>query len=428
MKLPTSHVELVNQLAIRLRDLGIIHLDMDEQTMSNRRTIKVKGKELLNYSSCNYVGLETDARLKEAAIKAVEQYGVQFYTVRAYLSLHMYQELESMMDEIFGHPTVVMPTTMLGHLSVIPVVVGSRDAVILDHQVHTSVQMTTKILKAGGTHNEMIRHNRMDYLESRIKKLITQYDKVWYLADGVYSMYGNTAPMEELYELMNRYEQFYVYIDDSHGMSWTGKHGNGAVLSRIPFHPQMVLVTSLGKAFGASGGVGVFYDNTFRNLVRNCGSPLIFTGPLQPATLGAAVASAKIHLSDDIYLLQSDLVEKIRYFKRRAKELELPIVSQEETPIQFLGCGKLEVGFGLVKAMMGDGIFPSIACYPSVPYNNTGIRFMVTVHHSYEDIDRLLDSVALRMPQLLEKENFTFDQIHKAFNLGSYATEIISVT
>lgn len=426
MQLPTSHVELVNQLAIRLRDLGIIHLDMDEQTMSNRRTIKVKGKELLNFSSCNYVGLETDERLKEAAIKAIEQYGVQFYTVRAYLSLHMYKELETMMDEIFGHPTVVMPTTMLGHLSCLPVLVGNKDAVIMDHQVHTSVQMTTKILKSGGTHSEMIRHNRMDYLESRIQKLITQYDKVWYLADGVYSMYGNTAPMEDLYALMNKYEKFYLYIDDSHGMSWTGKHGNGAVLSRIPFHPQMVLVTSLGKAFGASGGVGVFYDDKFRSLVRNTGSPLIFTGPLQPATLGAAVASARIHLSDDIYRLQNELVSKIKYFRAKAQELQLPFVSQEDTPIQFLGTGKLEVGFGLVKTLMGDGLFPSIACYPSVPYNNTGIRMMVTVHHSYDDIDRMIEAVAHRMPQVLEKENFTLEQINKAFNLQASTADIIA--
>jgi len=418
MQLPTSQVELVNQLAMRLKKMGIIHLEMDEQTMPNRRIVQVNGKELLNFSSCNYVGLETDGRLKEAAKEAIDRYGVQYYCVRAYMSLHPYQELEYSLDQIFGHPTVVMPTTMLGHLSVLPVLVTNKDAVILDHQVHTSVQMTTKILKANGTHIEMVRHNRMDYLENRIKKLSEQYNKVWYMADGVYSMYGNVAPLEDLHQLLQKYEQFHLYIDDSHGMSWTGKHGAGVVAEGMPFfHPHMVLITSLGKAFGASGGVGIFYDETYKNLVRNTGSPLIFTGPLQPATLGAAVASARIHLSDEIYGLQANLKSKIQFFSDKADELGLPIVSKDGTPIFFLGAGKPEVGMKLVQRLMAEGLFSCLAIYPSVPYNNTGIRFLLTVNHTEEDIAWMLEKVAEILPEVLEEEDFSREQIDKAFNL-----------
>ncbi|MAT55408.1 MAG: 8-amino-7-oxononanoate synthase [Saprospirales bacterium] len=417
MKVPTSQVELVNQLAIKLKDMGIIHLEMDDQHMPNRRIIQANGQELLNFSSCNYVGLETDQRLKDAAIEAINQYGTQYYCVRAYMSLHHYTDLENMLHQIFGHPTVVMPTTMLGHLSIMPVLMSPNDAVILDHQVHTSVQMTAKILKANGTHIEMIRHNRMDYLESRIKKLSEQYDKVWYLADGVYSMYGNIAPVEDIHSLLQQYGKFHLYIDDSHGMSWTGPNGSGAVRDRIPFHPRMVLITSLGKAFGASGGVGVFYDEQTAALVRNTGSPLIFTGPLQPATLGAAVASAKIHLSDEIYQLQANLKGKIAYFQQKARDLGLPMVSREGTPIFFLGAGKPEVGSRLTQRLKERGLFSCLAIYPSVPYNNTGIRFLLTVHHTKEDIDLLLDTVAEEMPKIMAEENFSYEQIYKAFKM-----------
>jgi 7-keto-8-aminopelargonate synthetase-like enzyme len=314
-----------------------------------------------------------------------------------------------------------MPTTMLGHLSTMPVLMGPDDAVIMDHQVHTSVQMTAKILKANGTHIEMIRHNRMDYLEARIKKLREEYDKIWYLADGVYSMYGNIAPLEDIYNLLQQYEQFHLYIDDSHGMSWTGPHGSGAVRDRIPFHPRMVLITSLGKAFGASGGVGVFYDEQTRALVRNTGSPLIFTGPLQPATLGAAVASAKIHLSDEIYELQDNLKGKIAYFQQKAADLGLPMVSREGTPIFFLGAGKPEVGSRLTQRLKERGIFSCLAIYPSVPYNNTGIRFLLTVHHTRQDIDFLLETVAEEMPKILKEEAFSYEQIYKAFRMEEHA-------
>ena len=406
----------MNHLAFKLREMGVVHLKLDDAPMPDRRIVKIGGQDILNFSSCNYVGLETDERLKRAAIEAIERYGTQYYCVRAYTSLSYYEELEAQMKEIFGYPSIVMPTTMLGHLSCLPSLVSNEDAVILDHQVHTSVNMTSKILKANGTHVEVVRHSRMDYLENRILKLRNEYRKIWYLADGVYSMYGNIAPMGDLYELMQRYEQFYAYIDDSHGMSWTGKHGSGTVLDGMPFHPHLVLVTSLGKAFGASGGVAVFHDQATRELVRNTGSPLIFTGPLQPATLGAAVASAKIHLSDEIVGLQNRLKGKIEYFANKAKSLGLPIISKDQTPIFFLGVSRFEVGGKLVKALLDNGFLSCIACYPSVPYNNTGIRFLLTLSHSEADIDNLLETIAYLLPDILESEDFTMEQIWKAFS------------
>ncbi|MBK9013060.1 MAG: aminotransferase class I/II-fold pyridoxal phosphate-dependent enzyme [Saprospiraceae bacterium] len=421
----SSQVEIVNRIVFKLREQGIAHLKLDDVPMSNRRTIHNEGKELLNFSSCNYVGLEADERLKRAAIEAIERYGTQYYCVRAYTSLNYYQELEHQMKQIFGFPAVVMPTTMLGHLSCLPSLVGSEDAVILDHQVHTSVQMTVKILKSNGVHTEMIRHNRMDYLESRILKLRNEYKKIWYLADGVYSMYGNIAPMGDLYQLMQRYEQFHLYIDDSHGMSWTGKHGSGTVLDGMPFHPHLVLVTSLGKAFGASGGVAVFHDQATKDLVMNTGSPLIFTGPLQPATLGAAVASAKIHLSDEILDLQNRLKSKIDYFEEKAKSLQLPIISKDNTPIFFLGVSRFEVACKLVKALLDAGFFAGMACYPSVPYNNTGVRFMVTLNHTESDFDNLLETVAALLPDILVSENFSMEQIWKAFSKDSAAVKSV---
>ncbi len=415
----TNQNEIVNQIVFNLRDEGIVHLKLDDVPMPDRRLVYLNGREILNFSSCNYIGLEADERLKQAAISAIERYGTQYYCVRAYTSLYPYQELEDLMRQIFGFPAIVMPTTMLGHLSCLPSLVSNDDAVIMDHQVHTSVQMTVKILKANGVHAEMMRHNRMDYLENRIQKLGSEYRKVWYLADGVYSMYGNIAPMGDLYELLQRYEQFRLYIDDSHGMSWTGKHGSGSVLQGMPFHPNLYLISSLGKAFGASGGVAVFHDNAVKEMVMNTGKPLIFTGPLQPPTLGAAVASAKIHLTDEIEVLQDRLKTNIDYFVEKAKSLQLPIISKDRTPIFFLAVGRLEVGSKLVKALLEAGFYAGIACYPSVPYNNTGVRFMVTMNHDKSDIDGVLEAVAELLPNILKAENFSIEQIWKAFMKGT---------
>ncbi|MBK8566100.1 MAG: hypothetical protein IPN76_22845 [Saprospiraceae bacterium] len=81
-----------------------------------------------------------------------------------------YQDLEGMLKQLFGHPSAVMPITMLGHMAVLPTITTDKDAVILDQQVHTSVQMAAKVLKGSGIYVEKVRHNRMDYLENRIQK------------------------------------------------------------------------------------------------------------------------------------------------------------------------------------------------------------------------------------------------------------------
>ena len=413
--IPTSQTDQYNQLAFELKKMGIIHLVTDDQPMPDRRLIHVDGKEILNFTSCNYVGLEADPRLKEAAIAAIQKYGVQYYTVRAYVSLQPYEELEDLLEKMFGHQIVVMPTTMLGHMTVLPTLIGSKDAVILDQQVHTSVQMSAAVLKSNGTHVEKVRHDRIDYLENRLKKLCGEYDNVWYLSDGVYSMYGNIASLKDIHALLNRYDNFCFYVDDSHGMSWTGPHGTGTVMEQIPFHDRMILITSLGKAYGASGSVGVFKNEVWKSKVRNLGSPLIFTGPLQPSILGAAIASAKIHLSPEILSLQTRLKHLMKYFLEKARALGLPFLGNGESPIFFMGIGKPELSFQLCQTLKSRGFLPCIAAFPSVPKNKTGLRVLLTIHHTEEDIDNLLNAMKTELEALLKSTGVSMESIHEKF-------------
>ncbi|MEK7254567.1 MAG: aminotransferase class I/II-fold pyridoxal phosphate-dependent enzyme, partial [Bacteroidota bacterium] len=359
----------------------------------------------------------------QAAIEAIRQYGVQFYCVRAYLSLPPYEELEEAMSRIFRKPAIVMPSTALGHWATIPVIISPDDAIILDNQVHATVQMSAAIAKANGTHLERIRHNRLDYLENRIAKLSKTHRKVWYMADGVYSMFGDVAPMADLHELLDRHEQFYLYVDDAHGMSWAGRNGAGWALSKAPFHPKMVLISSLSKAFGTMGGVAVFPNEEMKTLVRNLGSTLIFTGPIQPALVAASLASAKIHLSDEIYSLQAKLSGRAQFLREKASELDLPFLPNEETPVFYLACGKMEVAFRLSKLMMENGFYAGFAIYPSVPLNQAGLRILPTVNHSLEDISNVLNALAELLPEALEAEGFSMDEIWQSFRYQQLVQE-----
>ena len=419
MKNLSPRVELVNQIVKHAYDSGIAQVRVQDHS-TNGRHVTVDGKRLTYFGNCSYLGLELDPRIKNAAIDAINRYGNQFACSRSYAALTMYDELEYQLEQIFDQPTLVTPTTTLGHIATISTLINQNDAVILDHQVHASVQMAVQIVKANGTHVEVLRHNRMDILESRIKKLSETYSRIWYMSDGIYSMYGDSAPLSEMHELMNKYENFWCYIDDAHGMSWAGERGSGYALSQFPsFHNQLILAASLVKGFGVHGGCFVFPNREMRDVVRNCGSTLMFSSPMPPVTLASCIESTKIHLTDEIYELQAKLMDRIHYFNLTAKGLGLPIVSYDKTPIFFVGLGTPENGYEVSKRMMKLGFLLNIAAFPAVPYKNTGLRANLCNHITLEDIFEMLTALDSVIKSMEKDKMISKSEINKAFALAS---------
>jgi 7-keto-8-aminopelargonate synthetase-like enzyme len=395
---------------------GILHLYTDDDSLHDNH-ISLKGKTVINFGSCSYLGLEFDSRLREASKAAIDHYGTQFSESRAYVSVKLYQQLEELLSKIFEASCVVTPTTTLGHIANIPVLMTSADVLITDQQVHNSVVTAVKLLRSAGTHVEVLRHNRMDLLEDRIKILRNKHSKIWYLADGVYSMFGDTAPLDDLYRLLDIYPQFHLYIDDAHGMSIQGTHGRGSVLNNRRFHPKMVLGTSLNKAFASGGGVMVYPNTELARKVRTCGSPLITSGPLQPAQLGAAVAAATIHLTDEIYGMQEDLQERIMFTNLMLKKYHLPVIAENNAAIFFVGVHLPKVGYNMVRRMLEAGYYINLGIFPAVPMKNTGIRFTITRLHSFSQIEAMVRTMSEELPRALKDEGVTLEEIYKAFKM-----------
>lgn len=396
---------------------GIFHVSLEDNSL-NGREITIEGKRVVNFGSCSYLGLEVDERLKQGAIDATIRYGTQYSSSRAFSACPLYEELEDLFYKLFDdNPCVVSATTTLTHVAAIPILVQDDDLVILDHQVHGSVQLAAQLVKARGTRVEMIRHNRMDMLEDLIKANPNKYNKIWYMADGLYSMYGDYAPLKDITVLLEKYSTFHVYIDDAHGMSWTGRHGAGYILSQMPLHPKMVLTTSLAKGFGTGGGVTVLSDKEMLRKIRTCGSSYTFSGPVQPPMLGASVASAKIHLSDEIYELQNTLASKIKLTQRIIDEHALPSILGSDSPIFYLGLGLPRVGYNMVKRLLNEGFFTNIGIFPAAPVNCTGLRLPITNGQTDEDIRNLLDAFKFHFPLVLEEEGMTIDKIAHSFKV-----------
>lgn len=419
-----STVDILNQLAVDFIRRDLAHHQTDVADLDGR-VISVGGRSMVNFGSCSYMGLETHPALKAGVKEAVERFGTQFSSSRAFISHGMYDPLEGMLRQMFQKPVVVSASTTLGHMAALPVLIRDEDAVILDLQVHHSVQTAAQLLKARGIPLHIIRHNDMEQLEGKIRQLQNRHRRIWYLADGVYSMFGDYAPINHLRALMDRYEGFYTYIDDAHGMSWSGEYGTGVMRAEAPHHPKMVLIVSLNKAFASAGGALVFPNEQMASLVRNVGGTMIFCGPIQPPMLGAALASARLHLSDEFPAMQAELLDLVDYTNARLDALGLPQYQVTRSPLYFVPMGLPRIVANLVHRILKEGIYVNMATFPATPMRQGGLRFMVNRNLTKADVDALLDVVQYHYPLALAEEGSTPAEVARVFKIPPFEVKAV---
>lgn len=386
----TNEKQMLFESTMEAREKGVAYQYLEDSEFNGRKIV-INGKELLNFGNCCYLGLETHPEIKQGVIDATKKYGSLLSNSRAYFSSPLYAELEGHLKQMFpGHP-VVTTTTTLGHCAVLPLIIEENDVILLDQYVHNSVRMASCLCKAHGTKLTVVRHNDMGHLADVIqRKKDAGARNIWYLADGIYSMQGDMLKLGGLIELLDQHEQFHTYIDDAHGMSWMGKNGAGYVLGNGEIHERMVVAVSMCKSFGAFGGIIIFPNADWAEGVRLCGQTLLFSAPVSPPILGAAIASAKIHLSDRLEPMQHELMDRICYFREKCRLAGIQVNTEYETPIQFIEIGENSAVYDKVKKLMDHGVYVTIAAYPSMPKKHGGLRINITRHLTFEDIDYLI--------------------------------------
>jgi 7-keto-8-aminopelargonate synthetase-like enzyme len=414
MKKPAIDYSRILKSINHARDLGIIQLQIESDHYDGR-IVRVHDKDLVHFGNCSYLGLDTCEALKQGAIDAINRYGNLFSSSRQYIGFGLSEELESLLNLITGHYTLVTQSTTLGSLSAIPLLISPNDLIVIDHQLHASVQNAVKIAESQGTKMGMVRHNSMVALEDVLQKQQHKYEKIWYMADGMYSMLGDSCPIEQMHELMDRYPNFHCYVDDAHGISWIGKYGRGLTLHKKPLHPRMVMAMSLAKGFGVCGGVLVFPTAETRDLVRCLGSSLIYSGPIPTAVLGACISSAKLHLTDELKIRQNALHGLIKFFREHAYANALPLVNHSFSPIFYFGAGTDENACYIVRKMIDAGFFTCLCNHPVVPKKHAGVRICVTTHNTFQDIEKALLIMAEIVHELESQGKLDKEKIYQDF-------------
>ncbi len=374
-------------------DAGLVRMRVQDEYLEGD-TITINGQRLTNFGTCAYNGLNTDERLKQAAIAAIQRFGPVFSSSAAYTSIDLYSELEDRLEAMFGSAVIVPTTTTLAHLSCLPLVVRPGSVVLIDSQAHSTVHLATQVLQSEGIEVRALPHNDVAALEAAVEAACAQFEQVWYLADGVYSMYGDTAPVEDIERLLDIHPNLWAYIDDAHGVGWAGQHGRGVVLSRMELHERMIVAASLAKGLGAGGAVLVFPNRALASRVQIAAGPMTFSGPLHPAELGAAVAAVDIMLSDEQITMANRLDEQIEFVGRLGRELGLPFGSFDRTPIWFARMGKHDDTVEVATRMISDGFYLNPASFPVVPLGHSGLRFTHTLFHDLGQIETMLRQLA----------------------------------
>ncbi len=370
-------------------DLGIVHQYIEDKEFRGEE-ITLAGRHVANFGLCSYLGLADDPRLSEAAVDAIHRYGNAYSSSPAYTALPLYHELRDGLSDMLDAHVVIAGTTTLAHFAALPVIVSRGDTVLIDGLAHASLHSVMPNLVAKGAKVRKIHHNDFDRVAEECR---LADGRVWYVIDGIYSMHGDMAPPDQLRRLLEENELLWVYCDDAHGLGWAGTNGRGTFLEEHGWHDRLVMAYGLSKSFGSLGGVVASQNPHLIRSIDFTGGPMVFGGPLPPASLGAGVASAEIHLSSQLPSLQRDLAARIDYVNDYSASIGLPLSATDRTPLWFVEIGQTMTAGSVVARMLHDGFFVNVAVYPVVPRGKAGVRFTVTRYNTFSQIEAMLDSL-----------------------------------
>lgn len=341
----------------------------------------VDGQKVLNLCSNNYLGFADHPRLKEAAKKAIDEFGVGPGAVRSIAgtqSLHL--ELETKLAEFKHAPAcIVLQAGFSANTAVIPAITGRGDLIFSDELNHASIIDGCRLSRA-----DVVRYAHNDAADLR-NKIIEHKDsarRMLVITDGVFSMDGDIAPLPEIAEVADEFGAI-VMVDDAHGEGVLGDSGRG-IVNHFKLEGKVEIeVGTLSKAFGVMGGF-VTGPRVLIDYLRQRARPFLFSSGLTPADTAAAIAAVDVLLESDE--LVKKLWDNAAYFQKGLREAGFD-TGQTQTPITPVMLGEAKLASDFSKKLFEKGIFAQSISYPTVPRGKARIRCMVSAAHSTEDLD-----------------------------------------
>jgi glycine C-acetyltransferase len=348
--------------------------------------LTVDDRKVLNFCSNNYLGLANHPRMTEAARKAIDEFGVgpaAVRTIAGTMGLHL--ELERRLAKFKGVEAVItLQSGFNANLGAIPALVGSEDVIYSDELNHASIIDGCRLSRA-----TILRYAHCDPTD--LKRVIEEnknagFKRSLIITDGVFSMDGDVAPLDEIYEIAKQYD-FLLMVDDAHGEGVLGKGGRG-IVDHYGLHGKVdIEVGTLSKAFGVVGGAVAGKEEIIA-WMRQRARPFLFSSAMTVPDVAACIAAVDI-LEESTELVDR-LWENTAYFKDQMKALGFD-TGMSTTPIVPIMLGEAPLAQQFSKRLFEEGVFAMAIGFPTVPRGKARIRVMNSASHSREDLDRGLE-------------------------------------
>ena len=349
-----------------------------------RAEITVGGRQVLNFCANNYLGLSDNPRLIEAAEKAMDARGYGMSSVRFICGCQdMHKQLEKAIADYFGtEDTILYAACFDANGGVFEPLFTEQDAIISDSLNHASIIDGVRLCKA-----VRYRYANADMaeLEDCLKKAQAQRFRI-IVTDGVFSMDGNAAPLDEICKLAEKYDAL-VMVDECHSAGVLGKIGRG-ITELYNLRGQVDILTgTLGKAFGGAVGGFTTGRKEIIDMLRQRSRPYLFSNSLPPAVVGASIEMFKMLGESDA--LHDKLVKNVEHFRKGMMAAGFDIKpTQSAICAVMLYDAKLSQDFA--ARLQDEGIFVTGFYYPVVPKGQARIRVQVSAGHTTEQLDRCI--------------------------------------
>jgi glycine C-acetyltransferase len=353
----------------------------------------VDGAKVLNFCTNNYLGLANHPEIKEAAKEAIDRWGVgpgAVRTIAGTQSLHL--EFERRIAAFKSvEAALLVQSGFCANQAAIPALVGrdratgEQDAIFSDRLNHASIIDGARL---SGAKIIVYEHGDPADLEAKIQEHLPNYRRGLMITDGVFSMDGDVAPLDKLYEVAEKHGVM-TMVDDAHGEGVLGR-GKG-IVSHFGLEGRFdAEIGTLSKAFGVMGGV-IAGKEIVVEYIRQKARPNLFSSALTPADTAACLAA--VEYVDRHPELVDKLWANAEYFKKGIAEIGLD-TGHTQTPIVPVMLGDVKLAKEFSAKLFEYGVFAMALGFPTVPRGQARIRVMNTAAHSQEDLDKGLQVFA----------------------------------
>lgn len=346
----------------------------------------VDNKKVLNFCSNNYLGLANHPKMIIAVKEIVDKYGVGPGAVRSIAgTMDIHLELEKRLAKFKGvEACITFQSGFTANLATIPALVGKEDAILSDELNHASIIDGSRL---SGAKIIRFKHADPQDLEKQILENQAKFRRLLVITDGVFSMDGDLAPLDKIYEVTSKYDVM-LMVDDAHGEGVVGKGGRG-IVDHFDLHGKVdVEVGTMSKAFGVMGGM-VAGNSDVIEWLRQRGRPFLFSSASTPPDIAACLAAV------DVLEESTELVDKLwkngDYFKSEMNKMGFD-TGHTQTPITPVMLGDAKLAREFSRELYENGIFAMALGFPTVPIGKARIRVMISAAHSKSDLDKSLEA------------------------------------